>query len=44
VRHGVLDAGNKGVDLLGVTVAFGVAVLVMAYASARSPAGTSTRP
>ncbi len=28
----VLDAGNEGVDLLGVAVAFGVAVLVMAYA------------
>src|SRR6266516_6370985 len=28
----VLDAGNKGVDLLGIAVAFGVAVLVMAYA------------
>ena len=28
----VLDAGNKGIDFLGVAVAFGVAVLVMAYA------------
>jgi aquaporin Z len=28
----ILDAGNKGVDLLGVAIAFGVAVLVMAYA------------
>ncbi len=28
----ILDAGNKGIDLLGVAVAFGVAVLVMAYA------------
>jgi aquaporin Z len=28
----ILDAGNKGVDLLGVALAFGVAVMVMAYA------------
>ncbi len=28
----VLDAGNKGIDYLGVAVAFGVAVVVMAYA------------
>lgn len=28
----VLDAGNKGIDLLGVAVAFGVAVTVMVYA------------
>jgi aquaporin Z len=28
----VLDAGNKGIDFLGVAVAFGVAVVVMAYA------------
>jgi aquaporin Z len=28
----VLDAGNKGVDYLGVAMAFGVAVMVMVYA------------
>ena len=28
----VLDAGNRGIDYLGVALAFGVAVLVMAYA------------
>jgi aquaporin Z len=28
----VLDAGNKGIDLLGVAIAFGVAVTVMVYA------------
>jgi aquaporin Z len=28
----VLDAGNKGIDYLGVAVAFGVAVMVMVYA------------
>ncbi len=28
----VLDAGNKGIDLLGVALAFGVAVMVMIYA------------
>src|SRR5437870_740226 len=28
----VLDAGNKGIDYLGVALAFGVAVTVMAYA------------
>lgn len=28
----VLDAGNKGIDYLGVAVAFGVAVTVMVYA------------
>ncbi len=28
----VLDAGNKGIDLLGVAIAFGVAVMVMIYA------------
>lgn len=40
----VLDAGNKGVDLLGVAVAFGVACWSWRTRSARSPAGTSTRP
>lgn len=28
----ILDAGNKGVDYLGVAMAFGVAVMVMVYA------------
>jgi aquaporin Z len=28
----VLDAGNKGIDYLGVAMAFGVAVMVMVYA------------
>ena len=28
----ILDAGNHGIDLLGVAIAFGVAVMVMAYA------------
>jgi aquaporin Z len=28
----ILDAGNKGIDLLGVALAFGVAVMVMVYA------------
>lgn len=28
----ILDAGNKGIDYLGVAVAFGVAVMVMVYA------------
>jgi aquaporin Z len=28
----ILDAGNKGVDFLGVAMAFGVAVMVMVYA------------
>jgi aquaporin Z len=28
----ILDAGNKGIDLLGVAMAFGVAVMVMVYA------------
>jgi aquaporin Z len=28
----ILDAGNKGIDYLGVALAFGVAVLVMVYA------------
>ena len=28
----VLDAGNKGIDYLGVALAFGVAVMVMVYA------------
>jgi aquaporin Z len=28
----ILDAGNKGIDFLGVAVAFGVAVTVMVYA------------
>lgn len=28
----ILDAGNKGIDLLGVAFAFGVAVMVMVYA------------
>ena len=28
----ILDAGNKGIDFLGVAVAFGVAVMVMVYA------------
>src|SRR5581483_4408352 len=28
----ILDAGNKGVDLLGVALAFGIAVMVMVYA------------
>ena len=28
----VLDAGNKGIDLLGVALAFGIAVMVMVYA------------
>lgn len=28
----ILDAGNRGIDLLGVAVAFGVAVMVMVYA------------
>ena len=28
----ILDAGNKGVDLLGVAMAFGIAVMVMVYA------------
>jgi aquaporin Z len=28
----ILDAGNKGIDLLGVAIAFGVAVTVMVYA------------
>jgi aquaporin Z len=28
----ILDAGNKGIDLLGVSFAFGVAVMVMVYA------------
>jgi aquaporin Z len=28
----VLDAGNKGVDFLGVAMAFGIAVMVMVYA------------
>lgn len=28
----ILDAGNKGIDLLGVAFAFGIAVMVMIYA------------
>jgi aquaporin Z len=28
----ILDAGNKGIDLLGVAIAFGIAVTVMVYA------------
>ena len=28
----ILDAGNKGIDFLGVAMAFGVAVMVMVYA------------
>jgi aquaporin Z len=28
----ILDAGNKGIDLLGVAMAFGIAVMVMVYA------------
>jgi aquaporin Z len=28
----ILDAGNKGIDFLGVALAFGVAVMVMVYA------------
>ena len=28
----ILDAGNKGIDLLGVSLAFGLAVMVMVYA------------
>jgi aquaporin Z len=28
----ILDAGNKGVDYLGVAMAFGVALMVMVYA------------
>jgi aquaporin Z len=28
----ILDAGNKGIDFLGVAIAFGVAVMVMVYA------------
>src|SRR6201994_5225811 len=28
----ILDAGNKGIDYLGVAIAFGVAVMVMVYA------------
>src|ERR1700761_8849948 len=28
----ILDAGNKGIDYLGVAMAFGVAVMVMVYA------------
>src|SRR6059058_1616945 len=28
----ILDAGNRGIDLLGVALAFGVAVMVMVYA------------
>ncbi len=39
----ILDAGNKGIDFLGVAMAFGVAVMVMVYAVGAIPVGTSTR-
>jgi aquaporin Z len=36
-----MGSGPTAIDVLGIAFAFGLAIVAMAYASARSPAATS---